>query len=103
MKNYNVRLQESKNNCGLAAIGSVATFYGLSIPETHLRESSGISSKGTSILGLQQSARKLGLEAKVLSADLEDLASLPSLPVLPRDDTGFETQSVAGKLGYVVV
>ena len=67
VKKYLIKQQFNQNDCGLASLGS----FGLGVADSQLREATGISARGASILGLRAAAVKLGLEAKVLAASLE--------------------------------
>lgn len=82
MTKFKTKQQFNQNDCGLASLASVLGSFGLGVVDSQLREATGISARGASLLGLRAAAVKLGLEAKVLAAGLEDLVSLPSLPVI---------------------
>ncbi len=79
MKTY---IQENMMDCGIVCLRSILNYFGKTFHNSILRDAGVVSSSGTSVYGLFSAAKKLGLEAKVLSADLEDLPSLPSLPVI---------------------
>src|SRR5690606_6288202 len=62
--------------CGLACLSALANFYGGSISQEKLRQSSGTTLNGTSLLGLSQAAQKIGFDAKGYEADTESLKTL---------------------------
>ncbi len=65
--------QHSQYYCGLACLTSIIKYYGGNTTQDKLRESSGTTLNGTSLLGLYQSAQHLGLEAKGYQADMSTL------------------------------
>ncbi len=73
--------QYSQFYCGLACLTSIVKYHGGEITQEKLRETSGTTLQGTSLLGLFQSAKKLGFEVQGLEADAENLKML-ELPVI---------------------
>lgn len=73
--------QYSQYYCGLACLTSIVKYHGGGITQEKLRDSSGTTLQGTSLLGLYQSAQKLGFEASAFEADLENLKKM-ELPVI---------------------
>ena len=67
----NFVLQQGASDCGVACLLSIIRFYGGDSTLEHLRELSGTSIQGTSLLGLQQAATKLGFQAEAF--EVEDL------------------------------
>ena len=65
--------QYSQFYCGLACLTSIIKYHGGEITQEKLRETSGTTLQGTSLLGLYQSAQKLGFEVKGYEADFENL------------------------------
>lgn len=73
--------QYSQFYCGLACLTSVVKYYGGEALQEKLRDSSGTTLNGTSLLGLYQSAQKLGFEVNGYEADLENLKAI-EIPVI---------------------
>lgn len=71
-ENAHVR-QQDQSDCGVACLLSVINFLGGESKLERLRELSGTSKQGTTLLGLYQAAGKLGLQAEPYEADLENL------------------------------
>lgn len=70
-------MQQGVSDCGVACLLSIIKFHGGDARLEYLREISGTSVKGTTLLGLYQAAQKLGLNANGLEAD--DIAQLQTL------------------------
>jgi len=68
--------QNSQYYCGLACLASIVKFYGGEITQERLRETSGTTSNGTSLLGLYQSAEKIGFEVKGYEATVKYLKKI---------------------------
>lgn len=73
--------QHSQFYCGLACLASLVKYYGGEITQEKLRETSGTTLNGTSLLGLYQSAQKLGFEVAGYEADIKNLKEL-DVPVI---------------------
>ena len=73
--------QYSQFYCGLACLTSIVKYHGGETTQEKLRDESGTTLEGTSLLGLYQSAQKLGFEAKGYEADLDNLKKL-RVPVI---------------------
>ncbi|MCU4166121.1 peptidase domain-containing ABC transporter [Carboxylicivirga caseinilyticus] len=73
--------QHSQYYCGLACLSSIVKYYGGDISQEKLRESSGTTLNGTSLLGLYQSAQKLNFEVKGFNADMSALKE-QTVPVI---------------------
>ena len=73
--------QYSQFFCGLACLTSIVKYHGGEITQEKLRETSGTTLQGTSLLGLCQSAQKLGFEVQGFEADAENLKKL-EVPVI---------------------
>lgn len=56
-------VQHDSTDCGAACLLMVARYYGGDSSITHIREISGTSNTGTTLLGLCQAARNMGFEA----------------------------------------
>ncbi len=74
--------QYSQFYCGLACLASIIKYYGGEITQEKLQEESGTTLQGTSLLGLYQSAQKLGFEAKGYEADIENLKTIKEPVIL---------------------
>lgn len=61
--------QLNQTDCGVACLLSILHFYGGDATRERLRESSGTSIQGTSLLGLYQTAQSLGFAAEGLEAE----------------------------------
>lgn len=73
--------QHSQFYCGLACLASLVKFYGGETTQEILRETSGTTLNGTSLLGLYQAAQKLGFEVAGYEADIKNLKEL-GIPVI---------------------
>jgi ATP-binding cassette subfamily B protein len=70
--------QQDQSDCGVAALLSVMRFFGGDESLERIRELSGTTKQGTTLLGLFQAAQQLGLEAKAMQADsTENLKTAP--------------------------
>jgi ATP-binding cassette, subfamily C, bacteriocin exporter len=70
-KTFTPQLESS--DCGVACLRSVVRYYGGDISVERLRELSGTNKQGTTLLGLYQAGRQLGLETEGYEADMENL------------------------------
>ncbi len=80
--------QHDQSDCGVAALLSVIRFFGGDESLERLRELSGTSRQGTTLLGIFQAAQGLGLTAKALQADgIENLktAAFPCILHILKD------------------
>ncbi len=66
-------LQQDSSDCGVACLRSLLKYYGSDASLERLRELSGTTPQGTSLLGLYQAANSLGLEAEGCEADIAAL------------------------------
>lgn len=64
--------QQGKSDCGIACLASVIKYHKGEQSLERLRELSGTSQQGTTLLGLYQAARQLGFEAEGLEAESVD-------------------------------
>jgi ATP-binding cassette subfamily B protein len=74
--------QYSQFYCGLACLTSIVKYHGGETTQEKLRDTSGTTLQGTSLLGLYQSAQKLGFEAQAFEADLENLKQMEAPVIL---------------------
>src|SRR5699024_9937602 len=65
--------QQDQSDCGVACLSIVVNLLCGEGKLERLRELSGTSKQGTTLLGLYQSAGKVGLKAEAYEADLENL------------------------------
>lgn len=65
--------QQDHSDCGVACLKSVIQFFEGEAKLEYLREKSGTSKQGTTLLGLYQVANEIGLEAQAYEADLKNL------------------------------
>jgi len=71
------------SDCGVACLASVLRHYGGHVPLERLRELSGTTQQGTTLLGLYQAAGQLGFTAKGLQAEsVAQLQESLSAPVI---------------------
>lgn len=83
-------LQHDSSDCGAAALLSIVRYYGGESSIIYLREISGTSGSGTTLLGLCQAARNLGFDARgVVADDVDDLknADFPCILNVRVDET----------------
>jgi ATP-binding cassette subfamily B protein len=79
-KNFHRQLDQS--DCGVACLQSVISFYGGTKSLEQLRELSGTSKQGTTLLGLYQAAQKCGFEAQGLESGIEWLKTIEQPVIL---------------------
>ena len=65
--------QQDQSDCGVACLLSVVKFFGGEARLERLRELSGTTKQGTTLLGLYQSAGEIGLMAEAYEADIPNL------------------------------
>ena len=81
--------QHDQSDCGVAALLSVIRYFGGDESLDRLREISGTSRQGTTLLGIFQAAQGLGLTAKALQAEgIENLktAAFPCILHIVKDE-----------------
>lgn len=66
-------LQQDQSDCGVACLLSLIRYYGGNQSLEKLRELSGTTRQGTTLLGLYQSANALGFKAEGNEADIPSL------------------------------
>jgi ATP-binding cassette, subfamily C, bacteriocin exporter len=74
--------QHDQSDCGVACMTSVIQYFGGSAKLEKLRELSGTTKQGTTLLGLYQAAPEVGLTAKALEADGLDNLTEVEMPVI---------------------
>ena len=75
-------LQHDQSDCGVACLVSVIKFYGGNSPLEKVRELSGTTKQGTTLLGLYQAAGQLGFTAQGNQADIQTLINHPDPVIL---------------------
>jgi len=76
-------LQLDQTDCGVACLLSIMHYYGGDASRERLRELSGTSIQGTSLLGLFQTAQSLGFAAEGLEAEgIHNLAEVTEPAIL---------------------
>ncbi len=66
-------LQHDQSDCGVACLKSLVQYYGGDISLEKLRELSGTSKQGTTLLGLYQVANQIGFKAEGFQADVQSV------------------------------
>ena len=71
--------QIDARDCGVAALASIAKFYGSDFSLAHLRELAKTNKEGTTALGIVKAADEMGFETRPVQADktLFDLSDVP--------------------------
>ena len=71
--------QIDARDCGVAALASIATFYGSDFSLAHLRELAKTNKEGTTALGIVKAADEMGFETRPVQADktLFDMSDVP--------------------------
>lgn len=83
--------QRYQSDCGVACLLSIIRFYGGNDSLERLREQSGTTLEGTSMLGLYQTANAIGFEAKGIRGDIQDLKQTSNPKILYFSlENGFE-------------
>ncbi|MCT4139398.1 peptidase domain-containing ABC transporter [Elizabethkingia anophelis] len=66
-------LQKDQTDCGIGCLLSLVRYYGGNNTIENLREKSGTSKQGTTLLGLYQAANSIGFDAEGCEADINTL------------------------------
>ncbi|CAN7167208.1 peptidase domain-containing ABC transporter [Aquipseudomonas alcaligenes] len=74
-------IQQEKSECGFACIAMIASFYGHEISLQELRSMHRGSSRGATLLEMVQVSRQLGMQARPLKIEIDEVASI-RLPAL---------------------
>ncbi len=75
--------QQGESDCGVACLLSVIRYFGGNQKLERLRELSGTSTQGTTLLGLVQACPSLGLSGKGLKVNLDYLKKIQAPVILP--------------------
>ncbi|MTI89025.1 MAG: peptidase domain-containing ABC transporter [Balneolaceae bacterium] len=68
--------QKDQSDCGVACLAGSIQYFGGAVKLERLRELSGTSKQGTTLLGLYQAAKEVGLIAEPYEAEVDDLCEL---------------------------
>ncbi len=74
--------QQEQTDCGVACLLAVLRSYGGNALLSQLREWSGTTITGTTMLGLYQAAQKVGMQAEGFTAEIEHLKKLDTPAIL---------------------
>jgi ABC-type bacteriocin/lantibiotic exporter with double-glycine peptidase domain len=69
-------------DCAAACLGTVLGYHGRQVPLAELRDATGANRDGVDARALMQAARRYGLTAEAVAADVDDLDKLPSGSIL---------------------
>lgn len=71
--------QIDARDCGVAALASIAKYYGSDYSLAHLRELAKTNKEGTTALGIVKAAKKMGFETRAIQADMTlfDMEDVP--------------------------
>jgi len=81
LEKYHVR-QLDQSDCGVACLKAVLKYFGSDAPLERLREISGTSITGTTMLGILQAGKDLGLAVNGFEADLKSLKECTDICML---------------------
>jgi ATP-binding cassette subfamily B protein len=68
--------QHSYFSCGLACLSMIVKYHGGNARQEDLRNISGTTLQGTTLLGLYQAAEKLNFNSNAYEADIDSLKSI---------------------------
>ena len=74
--------QQGQSDCGVACLLWIIRYYGGNASQQKLRELSGTTQQGTTLLGLYQAALQVGFDASGCEADMESLKKHPEPCIL---------------------
>lgn len=74
--------QQDQSDCGVACIASLVKYYGGDIRLEKLRELSGTSKQGTTMLGLFQAGQQIGFDVEAFEGDIPNLQKLETPCIL---------------------
>jgi ATP-binding cassette subfamily B protein len=81
--------QLAHTDCGAACLAMVLAYHGKQVALDELREMTSTNRDGVDALAVTQAARRYGLSARGVAADLDDLTHLPPATILHWDFTHF--------------
>lgn len=79
LRSYKYVPQIDSRDCGVAALASIAKYYGSDYSLAHLRELAKTSKEGTTALGIVEAAKKMKFETRAIKADMSlfDVEDIP--------------------------
>ena len=95
-------LQTEASECGLASLAMVANFHGYRVDLSGLRRRFGISLKGATLIDLVRIADQIGLAARPLRLELDELAQLRLPCILHWDLNHFVVLTSVGAHGVII-
>jgi ABC-type bacteriocin/lantibiotic exporter with double-glycine peptidase domain len=78
---YQIVLQHSEEDCGAAALATIAKHYGRTLTLNRVREAVGTGSRGTTLLGLKRGAEALGFHSRQVKATPQLINQLDQTPL----------------------
>ena len=78
---YQCVLQHSEEDCGAAAIATIAKHYGRTFAIGRIRQAVGTGARGTTLLGLRRGAESLGFNCRQVKANEEIFQNLDAIPL----------------------
>ncbi|MEP8861112.1 peptidase domain-containing ABC transporter (plasmid) [Enterobacter asburiae] len=94
--------QSEASECGLACMAMVCGYYGKTIDLLTLRQRFGLSSRGISLLGIKTFSVALGMDARAVSLDLEEINSLRLPCILHWNFNHFVVLTGVRRGGYII-
>ncbi|MHA4896209.1 peptidase domain-containing ABC transporter [Pedobacter sp. PWIIR3] len=76
LKRIKIR-QHDIMDCGAACLASICAYFKLDMPIAVIRQYASTDTKGTNVLGLIEASEKLGLSAKGVKGDFDNLKDIP--------------------------
>ncbi|MDP8932033.1 MAG: peptidase domain-containing ABC transporter [Actinomycetota bacterium] len=90
-------------DCGATCLAMVLAYHGRQVPLDELREMTSTNRDGVDAAALTQAARRYGLRARGVAADLDELENLPAGSILHWEFTHFVVFEGVGRKGIHVV
>src|SRR5690554_7784880 len=95
-------LQSERSECGLACLAMIASWFGRKIDLNTLRHDYAVSARGANLADLIGIANSLGLEARPIKLEMEDMASLSLPAVLHWNMNHFVVLKAVDRNGLVI-
>ena len=73
--------QHSEEDCGSACLASISKYYGRNFSISRIREETGTTDKGVSLLGLKYGAETIGFNSRTVKASPEVLDRIKDIPL----------------------
>ena len=74
--------QRDQSDCGVACLASILKYYEANVSLEKLRELSGTGKSGSTLLGLMQASKEIGLDAEGFEAEIQHLKTLEHIAIL---------------------